>query len=81
MKPTRTLYGESAAGMGQGISDFLLKRSEQLIETSRDYAVLGWTKINQAVAGTPIWDLVCCHLSSRPINDMRSNDVEMRGAV
>lgn len=67
--------------MGQRISDLLLKRSEQVIETSRDYVVLGRTSIGQAVADPPIWDLVCRHLTRGPINDMRSDDVELRGAV
>jgi len=67
--------------VGQRISDLRLKRSGQLIETSRDYAVLGRTSNNQAVAGPPIWDLVCLHLTRRPINNMRSDDVELRGAI
>jgi hypothetical protein len=67
--------------VGQRILDLLLKRSEQLIETSRDYVVLSRTSINQAVAGPPIWDLVCRHLTRRPINNMRSDDVKLRGAI
>jgi sulfur-oxidizing protein SoxB len=58
---------DPAKPAGQRISDMLVLRTSQPVETNKDYAVTGWACTNEGVDGPPIWDVVEQHIARTKI--------------